>query len=140
MFEEMPSGYHKIEGLDYLVRRINGADNPYYPEAPAIAWDGSGYIEFMEKAFNTFSIDYLHRLILHEKAHFLWAKIFDDDLKNEFTGIANNLISNEANIVQELKDIQGSKIEIGGYYRPNEAQVSSAMRPSKLFNAIINTI
>ena len=21
MFEEMPSGYHKIEGLDYLVRR-----------------------------------------------------------------------------------------------------------------------
>ena len=84
MFEEMPSGYHKIEGLDYLVRRINGADNPYYPEAPAIAWDGSGYIEFMEKAFNTFSIDYLHRLILHEKAHFLWAKIFDDDLKNEW--------------------------------------------------------
>jgi hypothetical protein len=84
MFEEMPSGYHKIEGLDYLVRRINGADNPYYPEAPAIAWDGSGYIEFMEKAFNTFSIDYLHRLILHEKAHFLWAKIFDDVLKNDW--------------------------------------------------------
>jgi len=84
MFEEMPSGYHKIEGLDYLVRRINGADNPYYPEAPAIAWDGSGYIEFMEKAFNTVSIDYLHRLILHEKAHFLWAKIFDDELKNNW--------------------------------------------------------
>ena len=84
MFEEMPSGYHKIEGLDYLVRRINGADNPYYPEAPAIAWDGSGYIEFMEKAFNTVSIDYLHRLILHEKAHFLWAKIFDDELKNSW--------------------------------------------------------
>ena len=82
LFEEMPSGYHKNEGLDYLVRRINGADNPYYPEAPAIAWDGSGYIEFMEKAFNTVSIDYLHRLILHEKAHFLWAKIFDDELKN----------------------------------------------------------
>lgn len=81
MFEEMPSGYHKIEGLNYLVRRINGADNPYYPAAPAIAWDSSGYIEFMEKAFNTFSIDYLHRLILHEKAHFLWAKIFDEELK-----------------------------------------------------------
>jgi len=68
------------------------------------------------------------------------AQNIDDDLKNEFTGIANNLISNEANIVQELKDMQGSKIEIGGYYRPNDAQVSSAMRPSKLFNAIINTI
>ena len=84
MFEEMPSGYHKIEGLDYLVRRINGADSPDYPEAPAIAWDGSGYIEFMEKAFNIVSIDYLHRLILHEKAHFLWAKIFDDELKNNW--------------------------------------------------------
>ena len=84
MFEEMPSGYHKIDGLDYLVRRINGADNPYYPEAPAIAWDSSGYIEFMERAFNTVSIDYLHRLILHEKAHFLWAKIFDDELKNDW--------------------------------------------------------
>lgn len=81
MFEEMPSGYHKIDGLNHLVRRINGADNPYHPEAPAIAWDSSGYIEFMEKAFNTFSIDYLHRLILHEKAHFLWAKIFDEELK-----------------------------------------------------------
>ena len=84
MFEEMPSGYHKIDGLNYLVRRINGADNPYYPEAPAIAWDSSGYIEFMEKAFNTVSIDYLHRLILHEKAHFLWAKIFDDELKTDW--------------------------------------------------------
>ena len=84
MFEEMPSGYHKIEGLDYLVRRINGADNPDYPEAPAIAWAGSGYIEFMEKAFNTFSIDYMHRLILHEKAHFLWAKIFDNKLKADW--------------------------------------------------------
>jgi len=84
MFEEMPSGYHKIEGLDYLVRRINGADNPYSPSAPAIAWDGSGYIEFMEKAFNTFSIHYLHRLILHEKAHFLWANIFDNELKSDW--------------------------------------------------------
>ena len=95
MFEEMPSGYHKIEGLDYLVRRINGADNPYSPEAPAIAWDSPGYIEFMEKAFNTVSIDYLHRLILHEKAHFLWAKIFDDELKNNW-------------------------IELGGWYECNE--------------------
>jgi hypothetical protein len=84
MFEEMPSGYHKIEGLDYLVRRINGADNPKYPAAPAIAWDSAGYIEFMERAFNTLSIDYLHRLILHEKAHFLWAKIFDEELKTDW--------------------------------------------------------
>lgn len=87
MFEEMPSGYHKIDGLDYLVRRINGTENPYYPEAPAIAWDSMGYIEFMEKAFNTFSIDYIHRLILHEKAHFLWSKIFDEVLKTDWINL-----------------------------------------------------
>ncbi len=84
MFEEMPSGYHKIDGLNYLVRRVDGADNPFYPEAPAIAWDNSGYIEFMEKAFTTLSIDYLHRLIIHEKSHFMWAEIFDDQLKNDW--------------------------------------------------------
>ena len=67
MFEELPSGYHKVEGLNYLVRRLNGTISPAYPDAPAIAWVGSGYIEFMESGFNSFSIDYIHRLILHEK-------------------------------------------------------------------------
>ena len=28
MFEELPEGFHKQEGLKYLVRRINGQDNP----------------------------------------------------------------------------------------------------------------
>ena len=84
MFEEMPSGFHKIDGLDYLVRRLNGLENPNYPEAPAIAWDTLGYIEFMEKGFKSFSIDYIHRLILHEKSHFLWAKVFDATLKADW--------------------------------------------------------
>ena len=84
MFEEMPSGFHKIEELNFLVRRLNGTQSPAYPEAPAIAWTGSGYIEFMESGFQSFSIDYIHRLILHEKAHFLWAKIFDDQLKTDW--------------------------------------------------------
>ena len=54
MFEEMPSGFHKIEGMNYLVRRLNGAESPIHPSAPAIAWVDSGYIEFMEKGFNFF--------------------------------------------------------------------------------------
>ncbi|MDA0759058.1 MAG: hypothetical protein O2989_02385 [Proteobacteria bacterium] len=84
MFEEMPSGFHKIDGLDYLVRRLNGTENPNIPAAPAIAWATLGYIEFMEKGFKQFSIDYIHRLILHEKAHFLWAKVFDATLKADW--------------------------------------------------------
>ncbi|MCO4815476.1 MAG: hypothetical protein KC454_12235, partial [Flavobacteriales bacterium] len=38
----------------------------------------------MEKAFNTGNIAYLHRLILHEKAHFLWAYTFDDQTKDDW--------------------------------------------------------
>ena len=28
MFEEMPSGFHKIQGLNYLIRRLDGAQHP----------------------------------------------------------------------------------------------------------------
>ncbi len=83
-FEEMPSGMHAIAGLRYLARRLDGTPHPLYPTAPAVAWTGSGYIEFMEKAFTTASILYVHRLIIHEKAHFLWAHLFDEPLKQDW--------------------------------------------------------
>ena len=83
-FEEMPAGMHAIPGLRYLARRRDGTPHPLYPTAPAVAWTGSGYIEFMEKAFNTSSILYVHRLIIHEKAHFLWAHLFDEGLKQDW--------------------------------------------------------
>ena len=83
-FEEMPSGMHAIAGLRYLARRLDGTPHPLYPTAPAVAWTGSGYIEFMEKAFNTSSILSVHRLIIHEKAHFLWAHLFDEPLKQDW--------------------------------------------------------
>ena len=84
MFEEMPPGMHKIDGLNYLVRRLDGTFDPTSPTAPAIAYPGAGYIIFMEHAFVGTSLDYLHRLILHEKAHFLWSKIFDDNLLSDW--------------------------------------------------------
>jgi len=84
MFEEMSEGFHKIKGLKYLVRRVDGQDNPKYPIAPAIAWTAINTIEFMSKAFNKTDIDYLRRLILHEKTHFLWAYTFDDSLKADW--------------------------------------------------------
>ena len=84
MFEEMPPGMHKIDGLNYLVRRLDGTFDPTSPTAPAIAYPGAGYIIFMESAFIATSLDYLHRLILHEKAHFLWSKIFDDNLLSDW--------------------------------------------------------
>ena len=87
MLEEFPAGMRKQDGLSKLVRRINGQPNPYYPTAPAIAWTGMETIEWMESGFSNFSIDYIHRLVLHEKAHFLWAYTFDDDLRNDWTAL-----------------------------------------------------
>ena len=82
--EEMPQGMHKIPELKYLVRRLDGTPHPLYGQAPAVAWPDSGYIEFMDKAFLQASITGVHRLILHEKAHFLWAHLFDEPLKADW--------------------------------------------------------
>lgn len=87
MLEELPEGMHAQKGLKHLVRRINGQPNPSRPTAAAIAWTGSHYIEFMEVAFTSRSIEHMQRLILHEKSHFLWAYTFDDELKSEWIKI-----------------------------------------------------
>ncbi len=84
MLEEFPQGMIKTPGLKYLVRRLDGLPHPLNPEAPAVAWTSAGYIEFMEGAFKGGSPDYIHRLILHEKAHFLWAHFFDEQLKQDW--------------------------------------------------------
>lgn len=84
MLEEFPSGMIKTPGLNYLVRRLDGTPHPLYPIAPAVAWPSAGYIEFMESAFKGQGADYIHRLILHEKAHFLWEYLFDDQLKRDW--------------------------------------------------------
>lgn len=86
MFEELPEGFHKQEGLKYLVRRIDGQEHPdpVYKPAAAIAWTGLKTIEFMSKAFIGGNLSDTRRLILHEKAHFLWEYTFDDTTKNDW--------------------------------------------------------
>ena len=87
MLEEYPTGMIKTPGLKYLVRRIDGTPHPTHPTAAAVAWTGAGYIEFMEDAFKDNSAAGIHRLILHEKAHFLWDHLFDDRLKQDWIQI-----------------------------------------------------
>ncbi len=84
MLEEYPEGMRLTPGLRYLVRRLDGTPHPIYSAAPAVAWTKSGYIEFMESAFKEQGPAYIHRLILHEKAHFLWEHLFDDQLKQDW--------------------------------------------------------
>ena len=87
MLEEMPKGMHKLPELKYLLRRLDGTPHPLYAEAPAVAWSSSGYIEFMETAFNTSNVEHMHRLIIHEKSHFLWANQFDTQLKDDWIAL-----------------------------------------------------
>ena len=84
MLEEFPQGMIKTPGLNYFVRRLDGTPHPTRPTADAVAWTGSGYIEFMESAFKGKGLNSIHRLILHEKAHFLWDYLFDEQLKTDW--------------------------------------------------------
>ena len=85
MLEEFPSGMLKTPGLKYLVRTVRwNTDTRFIRFLRAVAWTGAGYIEFMESAFKGAGPDYIHRLILHEKAHFLWAHLFDEQLKQDW--------------------------------------------------------
>lgn len=61
----------------------------------------------------------------------------DSELKAQFTPLAKSLADQEATIIKELNDAQGTAIDMGGYYRPDNATVSQAMRPSDTFNQIL---
>ena len=73
-------------------------------------------------------------------AEALAAQDKDADLKAIFTPIAQEFKTNEATINTELINAQGKAQEIGGYYQPNPALTSIAMRPSATFNAILAKI
>ena len=62
----------------------------------------------------------------------------DASLSQEFTPIAKALRQNEAQIVEELMQVQGEKVDIHGYYHPQEEKTYQVMRPSKTLNSIIN--
>lgn len=64
----------------------------------------------------------------------------DPELKAKFTPIAEALANNEAKINSELIGAQGSKVNIGGYYKPDIELVTKAMRPSETLNKIIDSI
>ena len=62
------------------------------------------------------------------------------DLKYEFEIVYNLLSKNENQIINEIDSTQGCKVDLGGYYNTNDEITKQVMRPSKLFNEIINNI
>ncbi len=64
----------------------------------------------------------------------------DAELKAKFAGIAQQLKDNETKILAEIAAAEGKATDIGGYYFPDDALATKAMRPSATMNAIIDGI
>lgn len=74
-----------------------------------------------------------------------WAEALANQNKNEalkttFSSVFKSLQEQEHEIVKELNHVQGKKVDIQGYYKANDQLVVQAMRPSKIFNDILESI
>jgi len=70
----------------------------------------------------------------------LAAQTEDAELAASFAALAKTLAEQEQTIVGELIAVQGSPVEIGGYYQPDVAKAAAVMRPSQTFNEAIATL
>ncbi|MEO6079394.1 MAG: NADP-dependent isocitrate dehydrogenase [Steroidobacteraceae bacterium] len=61
-------------------------------------------------------------------------------LRALFTPVADALARNESAIVDELAAVQGKPVDIGGYYHPDVRLCAAAMRPSAIFNKVIDAL
>jgi len=73
-----------------------------------------------------------------------WAQALadqDDDaeLKSQFSALAKSLAEKEDDIVEELNAVQGSPVDIGGYYYPDMDKMKAIMRPSATLNSILDS-
>ena len=64
----------------------------------------------------------------------------DSGLRDQFSPLARTLRSKEDEIVHELNNAQGSPIDLGGYFLPDEEKATASMRPSKLFNDALTSL
>ena len=64
----------------------------------------------------------------------LAAQTEDKDLAAKFAPLAKTLTEKEAVITKELIDVQGKPVDIGGYYKLDDAKAEAVMRPSKTLN------
>ncbi len=71
-------------------------------------------------------------------AQALAAQQDDAQLAAAFADVARQLAENETQIVDELNRVQGSPVDIGGYYFPDPRRTTAAMRPSQTLNTIID--
>ncbi len=73
-------------------------------------------------------------------AQALAAQSRDKELQARFAPLAQRLTDQETKINSELIAAQGKPVDMGGYYHPDFARTSKAMRPSTTFNAALEAI
>ena len=100
-----------LENAKYPSRKVNEIDNRGSTFALALYW-----------------------------AQALAAQDDDPEFKTRFAAVAEQLAANEAVINEELLAAQGTPMDVGGYYRPDDALATKAMRPSAAFNAIVDAM
>jgi len=71
-------------------------------------------------------------------AEALAAQTDDPGLADTFKSVAATLADNEDAINAELLAAQGSPVDLGGYFLPDDAKASAQMRPSATLNGIID--
>ena len=65
-----------------------------------------------------------------------WAQAMAEH-DDHFTQMAEDLTATEDKIVAELIDCQGEPVDIGGYFKPDDAKAGAAMNPSATLNGIL---
>jgi isocitrate dehydrogenase len=73
-------------------------------------------------------------------AQALAAQNDDAGLRAKFAPVADTLASNETAIVTEMAAAQGKAVDIGGYYHPDPRLCAAFMRPSAIFNQVVDAL
>jgi isocitrate dehydrogenase len=71
-----------------------------------------------------------------------WAQALaaDEELGETFAPLAERLAADEEKIVAELNGVQGSSVDLGGYYFVDRDKTDAVMRPSEAFNSAIESL
>jgi isocitrate dehydrogenase len=70
----------------------------------------------------------------------LAAQSEDKELAERFATLTQALDENEDAIVRELIEVQGTTVDIGGYYKLDGEKTAAVMRPSATFNSALEAV
>jgi len=126
--------------LDFLAE---SHDNPKV-KILADTLDGAATKYLLENKSPSRKVNELDNRGSHFYLALYWAQALaeseDTELRAYFAPVAKALADNETKIVEELLEVQGEPMDVGGYYLPDDDLVSKAMRPSATLNAIIDAL